>query len=408
MGTANKFENRVFGAVLVKAITANYNADFTGSPRTLPNGVVYATDKALKYCIRNYLKQDSSNTVFYTTRYKEENIQPLDIDEAYIELFGNYPTKQEITGKNETETDADSTGAKKKSKNTKAVDIQAVVQKYIDDNDGFEVKKQLGNNFLLSKLVDKKSIYHIIGQKPDDIKRIPILQNLLSAIDIKFFGATFASKEGNMSIHGNIQITHGLNIYPENNIFSEDITSPFRNSNAKSEDSMQTTIGNQTVLEEGHYLHNFTINPKNSEELVSLVDNQGYLTVDDIAKFKEAINRGVTYLDSASKIGVENEFSIFVTLEQNCKIQLPTFTTLIKVERQNGFKRRLDLSKIKELLNEDTLQSAIKQVEIFINEYSLDYSNDIFDIKKACVKSIVSDKELKKYEERKQDDSAQS
>ena len=79
----NKFENRVFGAVLVKAITANYNADFTGSPRTLPNGVVYATDKALKYCIRNYLKQNNE-TIFYTTRYKKENMQPFDIDETYI------------------------------------------------------------------------------------------------------------------------------------------------------------------------------------------------------------------------------------------------------------------------------------------------------------------------------------
>ena len=35
-----KFENRVFGCVVVKAINSNYNADFSGQPRTLPNGVV--------------------------------------------------------------------------------------------------------------------------------------------------------------------------------------------------------------------------------------------------------------------------------------------------------------------------------------------------------------------------------
>ena len=87
----NKFTNRVFGAVLVKSVVANYNADFTGSPRTLPNGVVYATDKALKYCIRNYLKGDNKNILFYTTRHKRENMQPLDIDETYIELYGKYP-----------------------------------------------------------------------------------------------------------------------------------------------------------------------------------------------------------------------------------------------------------------------------------------------------------------------------
>ena len=393
----NKFENRVFGAVLVKAITANYNADFTGSPRTLPNGVVYATDKALKYCIRNYLKQNNE-MIFYTTRYKKENMQPLDIDETYIELFGNYPTKQEIKGKDEKEAEIDvnPTDSKKKAKKGKTVDIQAVVEEYIRENNGFEIKKELNNNYLLSKTENDKTIYHIIGQKPDDIKRIPILQNLLSAIDIRLFGATFASKEGNMSIHGNVQITHGINIYPENNIFSEDITSPFRNPNAKSEDSMQTTIGNQSILEEGHYLHNFTINPKNSEELVNLIDNQGYLTNADITKFKETINKSVTYLDSASKAGVENEFSIFITLTKESKIQLPSLTFLIRVEKQNGFKRKLDLSKVKELLDETTIKEKIAKVEIFVNEYALDYDDEIFDIENVCVKSIVSDKELQK------------
>lgn len=375
MSNSEKFENRVFGAVLVKAITANYNADFTGSPRTLPNGVVYATDKALKYCIRNYLKQNNE-TIFYTTRHKKENMQPLDIDETYIELFGEYPKKEEI----------------KKDKDEKK--FFEKVNKRLDElkNDGYEEVLNINNNYLLKKGKE----FYIVGQKPDDIKRIPILQNLLSAIDIKLFGATFASKEGNISIHGNVQITHGLNIYEENNIFSEDITSPFRNSSDSSDDSMQTTIGNQTVLEEGHYLHNFTINPKNTKELVELIDNNGYLTTKDIEKFKEAINKGVTYLDSASKAGVENEFSIFITLNKDCKIQLPSFTTLIKVERQDGFKRTLDLSKVKDMLNEDTIKDKIEKIEIFLNEYALDYSNEIFDIEKVCVKSIVSDKELQK------------
>lgn len=375
MSNSEKFENRVFGAVLVKAITANYNADFTGSPRTLPNGVVYATDKALKYCIRNYLKQNNE-TIFYTTRHKKENMQPLDIDETYIELFGEYPKKEEI----------------KKDKDEKK--FFEKVNKRLDElkNDGYEEVLNINNNYLLKKGKE----FYIVGQKPDDIKRIPILQNLLSAIDIKLFGATFASKEGNISIHGNVQITHGLNIYEENNIFSEDITSPFRNSSDSSDDSMQTTIGNQTVLEEGHYLHNFTINPKNNQELVELIDNKGYLTNDDITKFIEAINKGVTYLDSASKAGVENEFSIFITLNQNSKIQLPSLTTFIKVEKQNGFKRKLDLSKIKELLNEEIFKDKIEKVGVFLNEYALDYDDGIFDIEKVCVKSIVSDKELQK------------
>jgi len=382
----NKFTNRIFGAVLVKATVANYNADFTGSPRTLPNGVVYATDKALKYAIRNYLKLDNKNKIFYTTRHKKENMQPLDIDETYIELFGAYPSLNEIKKK----------GKEKDDKYFPR--IKEEVDKFIEENSGYEIESTIKNNYLLKKELGDKISFVIMGHKPDDIKRVPILQNLFKALDIRLFGATFASKEGNISIHGNAQITHGINIYYENNIFTEDIVSPFRNSNEKSGDSQQTTIGNQTVLEEGHYLHNFTINPKNSEELIKLIDDKGYLTTDDIELFKEGINRGVSYLDSASKIGVENEFSIFVTLNDDEKIQLPSFTTLIQVEEQvESFKRKLDLSEIKTLL--DDVEDRIKEVEIYIDATKLDYDDEIFDIPKVCIKSIISNKELKKCQE---------
>lgn len=388
----NKFNNRVFGAVLVKSTVANYNADFTGSPRTLPNGVVYATDKALKYAIRNYLKLDNNNKLFYTTRYKKENMQPLDIDETYIELFGNYPLLKKVKEDNAKKLKGEE--KKEAYKNQ----IKDEINEFIQENEGYEKVQNIYNNYnnyLLKKELDNKISFVIIGHKPDDIKRIHILQNLFKALDIRLFGATFASKEGNISIHGNAQITHGINIYAQNNIFTEDIVSPFRNSNEKSGDSQQTTIGNQTVLEEGHYLHNFTINPKNSEELIKMIGNQGYLTNEDVAQFKEAINRGTSYLDSASKIGVENEFSIFVTLNDNEKIQIPSFTTLIQVkEQEESFKRKLDLSEVKSLLED--VEDKIKSVEIYIDATKLDYGNEIFDIKNVCVKSIISDKELKK------------
>ena len=49
------FNKRVYGSAIIKSLNANYNADFTKQPRTLPNGIVYATDKALKYTIRHFL-----------------------------------------------------------------------------------------------------------------------------------------------------------------------------------------------------------------------------------------------------------------------------------------------------------------------------------------------------------------
>ena len=78
-----KFENRVFGCVVVKAINSNYNADFSGQPRTLPNGVVYATDKALKYTIRNYVRTINPTLNIFYFKTLNENLNPLSLDDKY-------------------------------------------------------------------------------------------------------------------------------------------------------------------------------------------------------------------------------------------------------------------------------------------------------------------------------------
>src|SRR5690554_2349031 len=154
------FKNRVFGCAIVKAINSNYNADFSGQPRTLPTGVVYATDKAYKYTVKNYLKDVYSDKeyILYFKRLKAE-FTPDDLTDAYKRKF-------------QTEV-----------KNDKIGDIA---------------------------------------------------KNLLSCIDVRLCGATFAPKgdgikNKNVSIHGPVQINHGVNIWKENNIFSEQIMSPFRN-----------------------------------------------------------------------------------------------------------------------------------------------------------------------------------
>ena len=65
------FNKRVYGSAIIKSLNANYNADFTKQPRTLPNGIVYATDKALKYTIRHFLyKNYPQDKVLYFTRSK--------------------------------------------------------------------------------------------------------------------------------------------------------------------------------------------------------------------------------------------------------------------------------------------------------------------------------------------------
>lgn len=87
------FNNRVYGFAIIKSINSNYNADFSGQPRKLPSGKVYATDKALKYSIRNYWKNALGEKVFYFKSLSDD-MSPRTLDETYELHFG----KMQSTG----------------------------------------------------------------------------------------------------------------------------------------------------------------------------------------------------------------------------------------------------------------------------------------------------------------------
>ncbi len=287
-----EFKNRVFGCAIVKAINANYNADFSGQPRTLPNGTVYATDKAFKYTVKNYLKDVyPKETVFYF-KSLNENMNPISLDETYKKYF---------------KKDADK---------------------------------------------DKKEVS----------------KNLLTCIDIRLFGATFAGKT-NISVHGPVQVNHAVNIWSENHIYNEQITSPFSNkSNDPDAEKGMTTIGRQARLEEGHYLHHFSINPQNLCDITSLAgEDCAKLTDDDIAKLKEAMRRGATWYDSASKAGCENEMLVWVQLKADSKAVLPNFTDLIVLqsEKEEG-KCVYDFAKLTVVLN--NIVNEIESIDVFYNK----------------------------------------
>jgi len=297
------FNKRVFGAVILKSINSNFNADFTHHPRTLSDGTVYSTDKALKYAIKNYLSKNyTDDKIFYIKRLNEK-LNPFSLDETYKYLFGEY--KKVKDGKKE--------------------------------------------------IVDKKSI----------------LADLLSCLDIKFFGATFAG-ETNISVHGPLQINHGVNRFPENEIYTEDILSPFRNpGETGSEEKAMSTIGNQTNLKEGHYVFHYSLNPANIKEFCNMVnensEHNAGIFEDDIIKIKEALNNSVTILDSSRKIGTENEATIWIQLKEGSKKIIPSLTEMIKVER-TADKIKIDCTEVEKVVS--ALEDEIEKVEIYFNPFN--------------------------------------
>lgn len=83
-----KFQNRVFGLVGICAKMANWNADFSGRPKSTSNNEIFGSDKAFKYPIK-YLWDQEGEKVLYIKSFKEEkeNIQPRSLKERYEHIF---------------------------------------------------------------------------------------------------------------------------------------------------------------------------------------------------------------------------------------------------------------------------------------------------------------------------------
>ena len=146
-----------------------------------------------------------------------------------------------------------------------------------------------------------------------------------------------------------------------------------------------TTLGRQSKLEEGHYLHHFSINPQNLKDLVSLA-GEGAQTIsdDDIKKLKEAMRRGATWYDSASKAGCENEMLVWIQLKDNSKNVIPSLVTLVelKPDKDEG-KCVYDFSKLKTALGR--ISDDVDLIEIYYNDQTIKLENLPDGVKKMNI-----------------------
>ena len=82
-----RMKTRVYGIIGVSSLMSNWNADFTGNPKSTLDGRIFGSDKALKYSFRK-LWNDQGRKVLYFKTLKKDNLQPMELDEKYEELFG--------------------------------------------------------------------------------------------------------------------------------------------------------------------------------------------------------------------------------------------------------------------------------------------------------------------------------
>ena len=310
----------------------NWNADFSGYPKSTTDGNVFGSDKALKYPMKKMWDNEGKKVIYIKSL--NEKLIPRTLKERYIKVF--------------------------------------------EDEDLKDVKK--------------------------------VLTNLMAAVDIKNFGATFAEAGCNIAITGAVQIGQGFNKYIDTNAEEQDILSPFKDAKAKEKnevkakakakakannlseddievkDAQNSTLGTKITSNEAHYFYPFVINPLAYKELVDLDVTEGY-TEEDYQNFKRTALVSATAFATNSKVGCENEFAVFVETESDAYLpNLSEYVTFAKCEDKNI----IDLKKLANILKD--MSQQIKSVEIYYNPYTTELTND--DIKAAKHFNIITSKEV--------------
>lgn len=311
-------KNRVYGVLGVSAVMANWNADFSGFPKTTSDGNIFGSDKALKYPMKKMWEANGEKVVYIKSMKvskEKENLTlvPRSLKERYEQLF--------------------------------------------------EVED-------LAKCKDSTVI----------------LRNLLSARDVKNFGATFAESKNNISITGAVQIGQGFNKYEDSTVEEQQILSPFRDASKKSgtaEEVKNSTLGTKIVSKEAHYVYPFVINPSVYDNFVELGVTEGY-TQDDYQAFKHAAKCAVTAYATNAKAGCENELAIFI--ETDPQLYLPNLSEYVTFEK----KEKNEFTLVFDSLLEE-VKERIYSIEIYYNPYTMKVNHSL---KEAKMFHIFTDKEV--------------
>ena len=213
-----------------------------------------------------------------------------------------------------------------------------------------------------------KERYEFLFQVEDlknckDIKEV--LRNLMSAVDVKNFGATFAESGSNISITGAVQIVQGFNKYDGTNPEEQQILSPFRADTKEDTEAKNSTLGTKIVSNEAHYFYPFVINPLAYKELTELGVTEGY-TEEDYQNFRRTAIVSATSFATNAKVGCENEFALFV--ETKADTYLPNLSEYVDFEKTEE-KNRIILSCAEFL---DQMKDHVEKIDIYYNPHTTD------------------------------------
>lgn len=89
---------RIYGVIGIKSVMANWNADFEGNPKSISDGRIFGSDKALKYPIKKMWQNEGEKVLYiksFKTDEKDNKLRPRSLKERYEYIFDVKDLKQQ-------------------------------------------------------------------------------------------------------------------------------------------------------------------------------------------------------------------------------------------------------------------------------------------------------------------------
>ena len=270
----SKMNKRVYGVLGISSVMANWNADFSGFPKTTTKGQFFGSDKALKFPMKKMWEEAGEkvlNIKSFTVSKPDKNgavfLVPRTLKERYEYIFGVEDMKKDK-------------------------DIKVILKN-------------------LFSAIDVKNFGSTFAEADANI-------SITGAVQI---GQGFNLYNGSET--------------QEQNILSPFKDPKAAEKNKEGKDAKNSTLGTKIVSDEAHYFYPFVINPRVYDIFEQLGVTEGY-TEEDYQKFKEAALKGTTSFATNSKVGCENEFGLFIETEPTLYLpNLDRYVTFIKGAEKN-------------------------------------------------------------------------
>lgn len=264
-------KQRVYGVLGISTIMANWNADFSGYPKTTSEGQVFGSDKAFKYPMKKMWENQGKQVLYIKSFRYEEKLKkmiPKTLKERYEQIFQ--------------------------------------VKELSKKSDGKEV---LTNLF---KAIDVKNFGATFAEADNNI-------SITGAVQI---GQGFNKYEDSQAFEQPI-----LSPFRDPKAVEK---SANKKTGEEGEEAKNSTLGSKIISDEAHYFYSFNINPMAYKEFIELGVTEGY-TEEDYAAFKTAALTAATSYATNAKAGCENEFGLFVETEED--LYLPNLAEYISFEK---------------------------------------------------------------------------